>query len=898
MTKNILQQYFFNCLLFQKYFLTLLLLSFLGSSSLLAQDCANIQFSENNNQLTIDGLDAPIVIVDVYDPNWTPVFHCGGRTDCSPQVLIPNLNTGVHHIIIKLFANNWSQICERSDDFIITGVNNGNQADLSVANFQNIPSSIKLEEVKNFNFDLNNFGNGTAEGAYTVDVYLSANQNLDINQYTPGTPFVKVGEVNTGNTPVGTIPDVTGAIKVPNGTALGPYYLVLIADGTEVISESNEANNVLVSDHTITLSGGGNTGGGNTVQCGEISITYGNGSIEMMGTNDSDYFFKIYDLNAGWAEVFSCAYQCGSSQTATGLPNGDYLVRAYDSSWGQVCEQEINLTGDSGGQEGEGCGSFEDKFTYQATAFGANASFVEENNTYQGCFQISSREFNQVTYGLDGEKLSTNFISIDEPALNFTYTGKDYYYTYTRQNEVVTLNKKNLSGGVIWSKNYTLNNSDNRDASTTFDFKETENGLLLIVRYRIELVIDYRQIIIKTDLNGNGNWQKEMPLARNRGIFYIKGIAKDGGAYLIRNLENVFYIQIMKLNGAGEEQWTKDFTNIFQTYNVLFVGESFGGNAVYFYYVKRSEIPVSIIKLNSENGNPLWDKTLPDLFSPNKDISTSIRKNAVLTADGGIVASYYYTGIGIPSGAEYGKLDANGNFLWRQEVVDNRETAYTPILGTSDGGVIFWDRLIGIRLGVAKVTADGTFDPTCSGNTGGGETIQCGAITINYEGPTINMQGQSGNNYFFKIYDLLDNWNEVFSCAYNCGSSQTATINRNGRYLIRVYNDDWGQACEQEIRLDDAGQRSNSRVVRTFSIFPNPAQEEIFIDLNEYAGENAELAISNMFGQVVQQKQMDKIPFEAVKIPLTDFVNGFYFVHIKMKNRRLRSEKFMVKRLY
>ncbi len=897
MKKILYNKNIFTAPLFKKLRFFLLLLSFFNTSLLLAQDCSNIQFSENNSQLVIDGLIAPIVIVDVYDPNWNPVFHCG-VTNCGPQVLVPNLSNGEHHIIIKLFTANWSKICEQTTDFTITGVNNGNQADLSVSNFQNVPTSVKIGEVENFNFDLNNLGNGTANGAYQVEVYLSANQNLDINQYTAGTPFVKVGEVNTGNTPIGTIPDVVGAINVPNGTALGPYYLVLIADGGEVIGESNESNNVLVSDQIITLSGGGSTGGGNTIQCGEITINYGNGSIEMLGNNSSNYFFKIYDLNAGWAEVFSCAYQCGSSQTATGLVNGDYLVRAYNSSWGQICEQEINLT-EGGGPGGEGCGSFEDKFTYQASSIRTTANFTEDATGYQGIFKTSQNEFIQVNYGFDGEKLNTNFFTINEPTGTFTYTGKDYYYSYTRQDKVVTLNKKNLSGGIIWSKDYTLNNSDLTASPTTIRFKEMDNSLMLVVRYGLAQVFSWRQVIISSDLNGNENWQQQVPLVTySAGFLDIHGAAKNGGYYLSRTQEGTNYVEVFKLNDNGQEQWAKAFPNIVQIDDVFFVGESPDGNAAYYYYSRQYEVPVSLIKINSNSANTLWDTRLPALFSPNKDIRVSFKRAAVLTSDGGLVASYYYNLNGGGDGAEYGKLDANGNFLWRQEVAAPREMPYTPALGTSDGGVIFWDAQVNVMLGVAKVKADGTFDPTCSGNTGGGgETIQCGEITINYEGATINMQGQSGSNYFFKVYDLTDNWNEVFSCAYNCGSSQTATINRNGAYLVRVYNDGWEQICEQEIRLDDAGQRSG-REVRTFSIFPNPAQEEISIDLNKYAGENADLFISNMYGQVVQQKRIENIPFEAIKLPLTNFVNGFYFVNIKMSNRQMRSEKFLVKRMY
>ena len=598
---------------FLKITLSYLFLINFSNTAIFAQDCTGIQLSENNNQLSINGLNAAIIIVDVYDPNWTPIFNCGGR-GCGTQLLVPNLENGVHHLIIKLFDTNWNKICELNEDFTMTGITTGNQSDLTVSNFQNLPNTTKIGEVKTFNFDLHNIGNGVANGAYQVDVYLSANQDLNINQYTPGTPFVKIGEVNTGNTPIGTIPDVVGALNVPSGTALGPYYLVLIADGTEVIAESNESNNVLVSNQIITVSGEGNTGGGNTIQCGEITINYGNGSIEMKGNSNSNYFFKIHDLNANWAEVFSCAYQCGSSQTASGLANGEYIVRVYNGSWGQICEQAINLT-EGGNSGGEGCGSFQDKFSYQATSFGATANFREDASGYHGTFRIEQGNFTQVSYGLDGEKLSTNFVTINEPVGTFTYTGKDYYYTYTRQNKVVTLSKKNLSGGVIWSKNYTLNNADNIVREAPFSFKEMDNSLLLIARYGLTVSLNWRQIIIKTDLNGNENWQKEIPIVESAIEFYnIQEEAKNGGYYFIKQERNS-NVELLKLNGSGTEQWTKSFPNIFQQDEVIHVGESPDGNAAYYYYLKPYEIPVSLIKINSANGNTIWDKALPELFS-------------------------------------------------------------------------------------------------------------------------------------------------------------------------------------------------------------------------------------------------------------------------------------------
>ena len=105
-------------------------------------------------------------------------------------------------------------------------------------------------------------------------------------------------------------------------------------------------------------SGGGNTGGGTTTEtCGNISITYGNGQIEMTGQTGIEYFFKIHDLNNGWAEVFNCSSQCGHTQTATSIPNGLYKVIVLDNNWAEVCNTDITLNNSgSGGNNGGGNG--------------------------------------------------------------------------------------------------------------------------------------------------------------------------------------------------------------------------------------------------------------------------------------------------------------------------------------------------------------------------------------------------------------------------------------------------------------------------------------------------------------------------------------------------------------
>jgi len=89
----------------------------------------------------------------------------------------------------------------------------------------------------------------------------------------------------------------------------------------------------------------GTQSGGNTLAtktCGEITIRYGNGTIEMIGQPNKSYKFSMNDMNNGWKEVFSCWSGCGSSKKVTGLRASKYKVKIYGGS--STCDTEITLT--------------------------------------------------------------------------------------------------------------------------------------------------------------------------------------------------------------------------------------------------------------------------------------------------------------------------------------------------------------------------------------------------------------------------------------------------------------------------------------------------------------------------------------------------------------------------
>ncbi len=132
------------------------------------------------------------------------------------------------------------------EDYSIRIVRTGGPAlaDLSASNFQVVASG-KQGAVIPFTFDLNNTGYSIASGDYSIGAYLSTDQQFS-------TDDVLVGTIPTGNTPIGTIPDVPGAITVPVDQAEGDYYLILFVDDLEEILESNELNNKSYLPFSVT----------------------------------------------------------------------------------------------------------------------------------------------------------------------------------------------------------------------------------------------------------------------------------------------------------------------------------------------------------------------------------------------------------------------------------------------------------------------------------------------------------------------------------------------------------------------------------------------------------------------------------------------------------------------
>ena len=231
----------------------------------------NVTWTTTSNSITIYGLkDAGHAIFKLFSPSWSTVFDC--VDNCSDPLTINGLTSGAtYHLSYNLYNNNWQPICQDLTDVAIEGGSNNNFPDLRLTDMQS-PASVTAGIAAFFNFDLVNSGNTIASGDYLIEFYLSTDNNFSNND-------TWVGELSTGNTPVGTIDNVPGGITIPAGSSAGNYYLLGVVDADKVIEESNENNNTIARAISVQNNNGGN-------ECGFIK-TYNNNNICLLYTSPS-----------------------------------------------------------------------------------------------------------------------------------------------------------------------------------------------------------------------------------------------------------------------------------------------------------------------------------------------------------------------------------------------------------------------------------------------------------------------------------------------------------------------------------------------------------------------------------------------------------------------------------
>jgi len=87
-------------------------------------------------------------------------------------------------------------------------------------------------------------------------------------------------------------------------------------------------------------------------------------------------------------------------------------------------------------------------------------------------------------------------------------------------------------------------------------------------------------------------------------------------------------------------------------------------------------------------------------------------------------------------------------------------------------------------------------------------------------------------------------------------------------------------------------------IAKSIKVFPNPAQEVLFMDLKTFAGKHGTIKIMNLYGQLVQELQIEEFSTELTRIDVSNFQNGLYHLSIEVDNRQPITKKILVSRLY
>ena len=86
-------------------------------------DCEDVVITTSSGSITVSGLNAPIVIIKVFDSSWQTVFECSNN--CNTTEVISGLAAEQHCVQIKYFTSSWSLICDRLECVTVPGGGGG-----------------------------------------------------------------------------------------------------------------------------------------------------------------------------------------------------------------------------------------------------------------------------------------------------------------------------------------------------------------------------------------------------------------------------------------------------------------------------------------------------------------------------------------------------------------------------------------------------------------------------------------------------------------------------------------------------------------------------------------------------------------------------------------------------
>ncbi len=365
--------------------------------------------------------------------------------------------------------------------------------DLFASNVNGFSGTFAPDDIVEFTWDLNNNSNVVATESYRVAMYLS-----DDTQFSANDPFV--GEVPTGNTFPGVIPNVPGAIRVPLGTADGAYYLHFLVDADGAVAESDENNNLLTTSTTINVE---------------------TPTVDPLAANIASTFSCVNGTTlsavvSGGVEPYAYSWSTGATTPSIMADiTQDYLVSVTDDNGTEVVATFSEtipqpLMANVQINEQPSCGTFGSvtllasgglspyQYTWSDGAIGANRDALAAGNYMptivdaNGCEATVSFVLNANSdIVLTASVTQLTCPDVDDASIAVVASGGSGTYTYSWSNQMTTATIDMLPGGI-----YTVTVNDGGSCETIQSFSIT-------VLEPIELVSTIEEITCAGDSDGS-----------------------------------------------------------------------------------------------------------------------------------------------------------------------------------------------------------------------------------------------------------------------------------------------------------------------------------------------------------------------------------------------------------